>query len=134
MVLFKNTVSKLLITTILISCSGPSLFIKGPLKINKKQLDRIATGETKDSAINSLSYPALIFFESFWPNKKTVIISPVGSDLILQDDKKYETWFFYTKYQKKDGKATRDETTPYIFLNNRFYGKGWKTYDSLSAK
>ena len=133
-IVIKNVLSKIFISIIFISCSGPGFLVKAKLLHTNQQMDRLSTGGRKDSALSALSYPSMIFFESFWPSSKTVIFSPVASDLILQDDKRYETWFFYTKFQKKDGKASRDETTPYVFLNDKFFGKGWKTYDSISAK
>lgn len=132
MVLFKKSISKLIFTLVLYGCSGPGLIISGVINHNNTQLGKITYGNSKDSVFNNMSYGAIIISESFWPKKKSIILSPVGSDLILQEDKRYETWFFYSKYKKNDGKATRDETTPYVFLNNRFYGKGWNVYDSIS--
>lgn len=134
MFVIKNKISKLIFTLFLLGCSGPGFLANSAIDYNNRMLSKIRINESKDSAFSRLYYSGIIFSEAFFPTKNNIIVSPVGSDLILKDDKKYETWFFYTKFQKKDGKASRDETTPYVFLNDKFFGKGWKTYDSISAK
>jgi hypothetical protein len=58
----------------------------------------------------------------------------LGSDLVIKERDRYETFYFYTKTLKRDNKATKDEMTPLIFLNGRLVGKGWNFYDSLFIK
>jgi hypothetical protein len=58
----------------------------------------------------------------------------LGSDLVIKERDRYETFYFYTKTLKRDNCATKDEMTPLIFLNGRLVGKGWNFYDSLFVK
>lgn len=132
MELIKKHILPLFIALLMSGCYGPVLYGKSWINLNNKQLDRILINESKDSAFNRLTNSAIVFTEALGHNKHKLILSPLGSDLIYHQEKRFETWFFYTNCKKRDGKATRDETTPYVFLNNRFYGKGWELYDSIS--
>ena len=70
----------------------------------------------------------------FQPRLENIFYTNLGSDLVIKENDRYETFYVYTKTVKKDNKATKDEMTPLVFLNGSLLGKGWMVYDSLFVK
>ncbi len=77
---------------------------------NRQTLSRLDIGESRTAVIEKMGEPD--FSESFAHNEKA-----------------YQVYYYRTHRNKGDGKTTKDETTPVVFVGDALVGWGDKALD-----
>ncbi len=79
---------------------------------NRFQISQLTIGADRSSVLSTLGKPD--FTESFTHN-----------------DKIYQVYYYRTHKSKSDGKTTKDETTPVVFVENSLMGWGDNALDQV---
>jgi hypothetical protein len=118
---------------ILLSSCQATQYAIDIIKSNNKLISKLEQGYPKDTFylyLNPYNFSEKKFFNTY-KNYKT---NPLATEILIKDSDRIEVIYLYTQTQVIDNFVEKNEITPILFLNNKFLGKGWTLYDSISAK
>jgi hypothetical protein len=57
--------------------------------------------------------------------------NPDFTEFLVKDEQQVQVLFYRTQHQRSDGKTTKDECTPLVFINGQLHSWGDKAYQQL---
>lgn len=57
--------------------------------------------------------------------------NPDFTEFLVKDGEQVQVLFYRTQHKRSDGKTTKDECTPLVFINNQLHSWGDKAYQQL---
>jgi len=57
--------------------------------------------------------------------------NPDFTEFVIKDEQQVQVLFYRTQHKRSDGRTTKDECTPLVFINNQLHSWGDKAYQQL---
>ncbi|SNY55162.1 Protein of unknown function [Arsukibacterium tuosuense] len=57
--------------------------------------------------------------------------NPDFTEFLVKDEQQVQVLFYRTQHKRSDGKTTKDECTPLVFINSQLHSWGDKAYQQL---
>ncbi|WP_214000291.1 DUF3192 domain-containing protein [Arsukibacterium sp.] len=57
--------------------------------------------------------------------------NPDFTEFLVKDEQQVQVLFYRTQHKRSDGKTTKDECTPLVFINSQLHSWGEKAYQQL---
>ena len=108
---------------------GTASIPNAPTTLLNTPIDQIQLGMTYQQLANFIKSSVIVGYQKSPTDPSVfeplIFKNPLKAEVVKNDDKEYEVFYYLGEMKKADSMITDDELIPVIFQNGYVVGKGW---------